>query len=168
MLFLVEIASCFINYCFFKERYKKKRLVFSVMVRINLISPEKLADQHLIAEYNEILMLVGYVRKYPLLEGIPLKYCLGKGHVRFFKDKLGYLKERHDLLKKEMKKRGFQAGKTVGLRGFGLRYRNSWKPLAEDFDCVKSRIKEKILLKPDFYRYYCRKESPRFFFSLLS
>ena len=35
------------------------------MVRINLVEPKKLADQHLIAEYDEILMLLGYVRRYP-------------------------------------------------------------------------------------------------------
>ena len=78
------------------------------MVRVNLISPKLLSDQHLIAEYNEILMLLGYVRKYPKLVGIPKDYCLGKGHILFFKDKLGYLKERHELLKKEMRIRGFK------------------------------------------------------------
>ena len=61
------------------------------MVRINLVHPKKLADQHLIAEYNEILMLIGYVRKYPPLENIPDSYKLGKGHVKFFKNKLDYL-----------------------------------------------------------------------------
>ena len=39
------------------------------MVRVNIINPNKLADQHLIAEYNEILMLLGYVRKYPKEDG---------------------------------------------------------------------------------------------------
>jgi len=29
------------------------------MVRINLINPEKLSDQHLAAEYLEIMMLIG-------------------------------------------------------------------------------------------------------------
>ena len=63
------------------------------MVRINLINPKKLTDQHLIAEYNEILMLLGYVKKYPKLEKIPSKYNLGKGHMLFFKNKLKYLKK---------------------------------------------------------------------------
>ena len=74
------------------------------MVRVNLIPPRKLADQHLIAEYNEILMLLGYVRKYPMTEEIPKNYCLGKGHIKFFKNKLLYLKKRHENLKNEMKK----------------------------------------------------------------
>ena len=53
------------------------------MVRINIIEPRKLADQHLIAEYNEILMLFGYVRKHPRRENIPERYLLGPGHIKF-------------------------------------------------------------------------------------
>lgn len=59
------------------------------MIRINLIDPVKLSDQHLIAEYNEILMLLGYVRKYHKVENIPENYKLGTGHIKFFKKKLG-------------------------------------------------------------------------------
>ena len=75
------------------------------MVRINLINPKKLADQHLVAEHNEILMLLGYVRKHPMCLNIPETYCLGRGHIKFFKNKLLYLKKRHELIKKEMIKR---------------------------------------------------------------
>ncbi len=88
------------------------------MVRINLINPEKLSDQHLIAEYDEILMLLGYVKKYPTLEEIPERYCLGKGHIKFFKNKLKYLKKRHELIKKEMVKRGFTTNITIHLTEF--------------------------------------------------
>jgi len=85
------------------------------MVRINLINPKKLADQHLIAEYDEILMLLGYVKKYPRLGKIPGKYSLGKGHILFFKNKLKYLKKRHELIKLEMKKRGLMQRKPSNL-----------------------------------------------------
>lgn len=88
------------------------------MVRINLINPVKLADQHLIAEYDEILMLVAYIKKYPKIENIPKNYCLGKGHMTFFKNKMTYLKKRHEELKIEMKKRGFQINKTINLNLF--------------------------------------------------
>ena len=46
------------------------------MVRINLVDPKKLSDQHLIAEYDEILMLTAYIKKYPKIEDIPKKYLL--------------------------------------------------------------------------------------------
>ena len=41
------------------------------MVRINLINPKSLADQHLIAEYNEILMLLGHIDKFPIIREQP-------------------------------------------------------------------------------------------------
>lgn len=132
------------------------------MVRINLIEPRRLSDQHLIAEYNEILMLVGYVRKYPLLEGIPSQFCLGEGHIKFFKDKLGYICDRHRLIRAEMGRRGFKNSKEICVEG------KKWKPSERDIDCIKKRIREKIKIKPDFYRYYGEKKSPRFFCSLLN
>ena len=74
------------------------------MVRINLIKPRFLSDQHLIAEYDEILMLIAYIKKYSKtnLDKIPNNYSLGKGHILFFKNKVLYLKNRHEKLKKEM------------------------------------------------------------------
>ena len=57
------------------------------MVRVNIINPKYLADQHLRAEYLEIIMLVTYVRKHPKIKKeLPKKYCLGTGHILFFKD----------------------------------------------------------------------------------
>ncbi|MBW2992799.1 pyrimidine dimer DNA glycosylase/endonuclease V, partial [Candidatus Woesearchaeota archaeon] len=109
------------------------------MVRVNIINPKRLADQHLIAEYNEILMLIAHARKHPKLNDIPSDYCLGKGHIRFFKNKLLYLKKRHELLKKEMRKRGFKAEKTVKLN-FNKELLNDWKPKKEDKACIKKRL----------------------------
>jgi hypothetical protein len=57
--------------------------ISSSMVRVNLVQPEMLADQHLIAEYNEILMLTAYIRTHPETADLPKHYCLGKGHMRF-------------------------------------------------------------------------------------
>lgn len=124
------------------------------MVRVNLVKPEVLADQHLIAEYNEILMLVGYVKKFPDLNGIPEEFCLGKGHIKFFKNKLGYIDGRHKEIKLEMKKRGFETNKKLDLKGFGKQYKEDWKPMKNDFEVIVERLKWKISLKPEWYRYY--------------
>lgn len=124
------------------------------MVRINLIEPTRLADQHLIAEYNEILMLLGYVRKYPVPKNIPKEYCLGPGHIKFFKDKLNYLAKRHELLKKEMLKRGFKPLKKINLNEFDKTLRNDWKPSERDFKIIKQRLISKLKEKPGWYRYY--------------
>jgi len=136
------------------------------MVRINLIDPRNLADQHLVAEYDEILMLVAHVRKYPFARDVPEKYCLGKGHIRFFKNKLKYLEKRHELLKKEMKKRGFRAGKTVNLKGLPKGLVNDWKPSGRDKKIIRKRIIQKIKQKPGFYRYCKEHKQFRFFLEL--
>lgn len=137
------------------------------MVRINLLNPKQLADQHLIAEYNEILMLLGYVKKYPVLRNQPSEYCLGKGHIIFFKDKIGYLKQRHDEIRKEMKKRGFKTDKIVSLGSYPIKYRNDWKPSNNDFYIIKERILDKIEKKQNYYRYFGEKKSYGFFRDLM-
>jgi deoxyribonuclease (pyrimidine dimer) len=134
------------------------------MVRINFISPKLLSDQHLIAEYNEILMLLGYIKKYPSLENIPKEYCLGKGHIRFFKNKLCYLKSRHESIKAEMRSRGFSPKKSLTISAFGKLYLNDWKPRKKDIMIIKNRLASKI--KPDF-RYYSERKPKNFFIALI-
>jgi deoxyribonuclease (pyrimidine dimer) len=138
------------------------------MVRINIIKPRKLTDQHLIAEYNEILMLFGYVKKHPGTYEVDHGYCLGKGHIRFFKDKLVYLKARHELIKQEMKKRGFQRRKTINLKKFPKNLQGDWKPKKKDFEVIKKRLREKVRQKPNFYRYYREHRTLNFFLELLN
>jgi len=133
------------------------------MVRINLINPKNLADQHLIAEYNEILMLFGYVEKHPFLEDLPKNYVLGKGHIKFFKNKLLYLKERHEKIKNEMIKRGFNPTKSVDLADFEKDMVKNWEPSKKDIQIIKTRLIEKISLKPEYYNYYGKKRIKSFF-----
>jgi len=137
------------------------------MVRINLIPAINLADQHLVAEYNEILMLLGYVKKYPELCIIPSKYTLGKGHILFFKNKIKYLKIRHELLKKEMKNRSFNANKTINLKLFDKKLIHDWTPTIKDVEIIKNRLISKIKLKPKFYRYYSKHKSQKFLIDLI-
>jgi len=137
------------------------------MVRINLVNPKKLSDQHLIAEYDEILMLLSYIKKNPDIKDIPKEYCLGKGHIKFFKNKVLYLKKRHELIKKEMKRRGFQTNKTINLNDFKKTNKGDWKPKKEDFYLIKNRITYKLKLKPKYYRYYKKHKLSSFFIKLL-
>ncbi len=124
------------------------------MVRINLINPKYLTDQHLIAEYNEILMLIGHVKKHPKIHKQPKQYCLGTGHITFFKDKLVYIKQRHELIKKEMKKRNFKPTKTINLKQFRKELKNNYKPCTKNKTIIKQRLIQKINKKPKYYRYY--------------
>ncbi len=139
------------------------------MVRINLINPRMLADQHLVAEYDEILMLLGYVRRYPSIvrDNIPKKYKLGEGHMLFFKDKLVYLKRRHESLKREMQRRGFATRKSINLKEFPNGLCNDWHPSPSDIFVIKKRIVQKIESKPDFYRYCRKKKSVAFLVDLI-
>ena len=138
------------------------------MVRINIINPKRLTDQHLIAEYNEILMLIAYIKKYPLKEGeIPEEYCLGRGHMKFFKNKVGYLKGRHETISKEMRNRGFKTNKKVVTKGISKKAMNKWKPTIKDKEIIIKRITEKIMKKPEWYKYYGKKRDLKNFLKKL-
>ena len=137
------------------------------MVRINLIDPKKLTDQHLIAEYNEILMLIGHTKKFPKIHNQPKEYCLGTGHINFFKDKIKYLKNRHEIIKKEMQKRNFKTNKEINLDEFEKEQKKNWKPKIKDKEIIKKRITSKIKIKPDYYRYHGKKKTSKFLIDLL-
>ena len=137
------------------------------MVRINLVEPKKLTDQHLVAEFNETLMLFGQIKKCST-ENIPKNYCLGTGHIRFFFDKLVFLKKRFEKLKREMIKRGFRPTKELDISGFEQCLQNDWIPSKIDIDLNKKRIRERIRQKPDFYRYYGKHKDLAFLLDLLS
>lgn len=139
------------------------------MVRINIINPRYLADQHLIAEYNETLMLLGYVKKNPILEikKIPENYKLGPGHILFFKNKLKYLDKRFLIIKEEMKKRGFSSNMNMDLSIFDKKLINDWKATDKDKVIIKERLIYKINLKPDYYRYYKEKKPKEFFIEMI-
>ncbi|MEI6849486.1 MAG: pyrimidine dimer DNA glycosylase/endonuclease V [archaeon] len=137
------------------------------MVRINLINPKKLADQHLVAEYNEILMLLGSLRKHGIKSSIPSSYVLGKGHINFFKNKLLYLQNRHELIKLEMLRRNFETNITIELREFEKELKNDWKATKKDFAIIRKRLIEKINKKPNYYRYFGKNRNKNFFLKML-
>lgn len=137
------------------------------MVQINLIDPAYLTDQHLIAEYDEMLMLIAYVKKYPEEKDVPKQFVLGKGHIKFFKNKLTYLKNRHERIREEMKQRGFQTNKQIKLKEFPRNLKGDFIPKNKDIKLIKNRIKEKLELKPEFYRYYGEHKGLSFYKQLL-
>lgn len=140
------------------------------MVRINIINPKYLTDQHLIAEYDEMLMLLGYVEKHPSIKPgeISKKYLLGKGHMKFFKDKIKYLRYRHELIKAEMRKRGFKPTKSIDLKRYPKNLQNDWKPRKSDYKIIIERITWKINKKPEYYRYYGEYKDKEFLIKLLN
>ena len=83
------------------------------MTRINLVEPHQLTDKHLMAEYHELPRIFTAVLKLqtqgktPADVDIPENYVLGKGHMKFFYDKISWLRSRYINLYDELKARGF-------------------------------------------------------------
>lgn len=77
------------------------------MTRINgSIDPSDLTDQHLLAEYREMIRIPNHVLKRDvLLHKIPESFRLGRGHVTFFYDKIQFLHERFVHIKNVMDSR---------------------------------------------------------------
>lgn len=131
------------------------------MTRINIIPPERLYDQHLIAEYREIFMVAAALKRSLKakngfsLSQIPKSFTLGKGHIKFFYDKGKYLYKRYTLLTEEMEKRGFKPDKKRRFPSaifIKNNLFNDWHPHRKDFGIILMRLKHKISLKPAWYR----------------
>lgn len=76
------------------------------MTRINVVPVTELCDKHLLAEYRELPRVFKLANHYE--RELPKQYVLGKGHVKFFYNKLGYLLLRQHEIIKELKQRGFK------------------------------------------------------------
>ena len=111
------------------------------------IDPSLLPDQHLIAEFVEIPMVVGSLRKngWKIKSKVPNKFTLGTGHMNFLKNKLTYLERRHDSVKIEMKRRGFkQDSLFLDITLYPQEFCNDWQPTLEDSMVIRKRIAEKL------------------------
>ncbi len=97
------------------------------MTRINVVPVEELTREHLVAEYRELPRVFAMAWKAHLrsanggskkawTKGFPMGYTLGKGHMIFFYNKLGFLSLRHEALVQEMLKRGYKPNFTRNLK----------------------------------------------------
>lgn len=117
------------------------------MTRINVgIPPKDLTRQHLIAEHREIKRVPNVVSKGKFnLKGQPKEFTLGTGHVKFFYDKLGYLKQRYEELYSECRNRGFDvtyygdAWNDVPKHLMG-----DYTPTERDIQIITERINERL------------------------
>ena len=117
------------------------------MTRINVgIPPAELTNQHLIAEHREIKRIPNCIAKGKYnMNGIPDKFKLGTGHVKFFYNKLLYLKFRYTELYVECIKRGFNVQNYIGAwNDVPEELMNDYKPTSTDRLIVQERINEKL------------------------
>lgn len=133
------------------------------MTRINLVSPDELMDQHLLAEWREIKMVPASLRRSlktksieQVLSSIPKEYVLGTGHVKFFFDKLTYLSNRYKELIYELLLRDFSLYHTSDFMDFCKDipevFFNDYNPTDNAKSVIRKRIDEKIKMRPDWYR----------------
>lgn len=78
------------------------------MTRVNVgIKPKELVNMHLQAELREIKRIPNQIISGKFsLKNQPKEFCLNTGHVKFFYDKLGYLRNRYVSLYNEAIERG--------------------------------------------------------------
>ena len=120
------------------------------MTRINVgIPPAELVNQHLLAEHREIKRIPNCIAKGKYnMDGIPDKFKLGKGHVKFFYDKLLHLKKRYVRLYEECIKRGFNVQNYIkSLDNVPEELMNDYNVKANDIRIIRERINEKLQSK---------------------
>lgn len=125
------------------------------MTRINLVDPSVLIGKHLLAEYRELPRIFTAVRKLVELvpevrphniQGIPPQYVLGKGHMKFFYDKLLWLYERYQALYEELISRGYNLDDTLymdickGYHELPPCFKNDYCPAPEEVYLNMARI----------------------------
>ncbi len=119
------------------------------MTRINVIPPELLTDQHVLAEYRELPRIFRLAR---LNAKRPTRYVLGTGHALFFYPLTAWLSRRQAALIAECEARGFEIqyrtppAPIPGLDG-------DWEPDADAVALCLSRLRERLHEKPHLYRY---------------
>ena len=117
------------------------------MTRINVaIPPAELTNRHLIAEHREIKRIPNCVAKGKYnMDGIPKRFKLGKGHVKFFYNKLLHLKKRYIRLYKECIKRGFNVQNYIkAWDNVPKELMNDYNVKANDIRIIRERINEKL------------------------
>jgi len=132
------------------------------MTRINVIDPAQLTDQHLMAEYRELPMVMGSLRRTVRskngwqLAKVPLQYTLNKGHVYFFTNKKQFLWNRFNILVEELRYRGYNlnpSNRTIDWSVFDEVPQIHWEPTPACIEVNAERIRLRISQKPDWYRW---------------
>lgn len=103
------------------------------------------------AEAREIKRIPNCVTKGRYsLKGQPVEFTLGVGHVKFFYNKLLYLKKRYEELYSECIGRGFKVTYYGSAwKDVPIELMNDYSPTNKDREIIRERIKERLSVKRD-------------------
>lgn len=113
------------------------------MTRINVgINPKELPTKLLIAEHREIKRIPNMVGSGRVnMSGIPNQFTLGTGHVKFFYNKLGYLKNRYHQIYQECVDRKLNIQYYGGaFENINTNLMNQYNPSEDDRKLLIERI----------------------------
>ena len=113
------------------------------MTRINVgVDPSELNTKMLIAEHREIKRIPNCVRSGRFsMVAQPKEFTLNTGHVKFFYDKLGYLRIRYESIYAECQRRNFDVqyyGES--FNGIAEKYMGNYIPTERDRKLILARI----------------------------
>jgi hypothetical protein len=117
------------------------------MTRINVgMLPTELGDRHLMAEHREIKRIPNCISKGKYnMDGIPDTFKLGTGHVKFFYNKLLYLKKRYVRIYEECISRGFNVQNYIeAWNNVPEELMNDYTPTDVDRSIIEERIKQRL------------------------
>lgn len=118
------------------------------MTRISVgVRAIELCDAHLIKERIELLRIPNAIKSgKAVVKDIPKSFTLGTGHVKFFYDKLGYLRERYDELTLECIERDFNITDfSDSFLDLPSNLCNSYQERDIDRKIVVERVNERLL-----------------------
>ena len=132
------------------------------MTRINTVDVTLLSDQHLMAEYRELPMVHGSLKRtlnsvngYQSGRVSPI-YTLNAGHVYFWYNKKKFLFDRFNQLVNELIFRNYQINpgeRIIDWNVFDRVPQIDWTPTEKECNINLERVVERIKLKPKFYRW---------------
>ena len=136
------------------------------MTRINLESPTLLCREHLTGEWYEnpriaTTIIKAYAKHGRIdLKGIPSTFTVrtnsnprgGEGHMKFFYNKLAWLRRRYLSLIEEMRRRGYNPSDNWKPEIFEPQFHhlfNDWTPSDSDVSLSRTRIAEMMPVDND-------------------
>lgn len=124
------------------------------LTRVDIVPVEYLTNRHLLSNHREIKRIPNCIKKGRFsLKGAPDTYTMGEGHVKFFYDKLKWLKKRYISLYDECIVRGLNVTDfSEAFSNLPKELYNDWTPCFDDYVTNQVRISERIAENLEVYK----------------